>query len=220
MANSERATSEVVREFIERDGVVRNGLARGLINARALARHIQVATHEQHSFEALVSAIHRYPVKESAAKYQNVGKLISKLTMRNEIVAVGIVNAPEIAPALARFSSQVESARGETLHIVSGVDSVTVVIDSKNLEKLMTLISKRQVARVFDDVSEIIVSFSDAVVETPGVYAALCTELAINGVNIFLTLSYGPPPYMVFVVNEKNAVRGYQALERLSKSDW
>ncbi|HYB66890.1 MAG TPA: hypothetical protein VEC43_01065, partial [Candidatus Acidoferrales bacterium] len=66
-SSSEQSTGEVVRQFIERDAVLKNGLARGLINARALARYIQVETRERYSFEAILSAIRRYPVKAVAA---------------------------------------------------------------------------------------------------------------------------------------------------------
>jgi hypothetical protein len=38
MPDKKQSAGELVRNVIERDGVIRNGLARGLVNHRALAR--------------------------------------------------------------------------------------------------------------------------------------------------------------------------------------
>ena len=215
MLNSELSTGEVVKEFIERDGVIKNGLGRGLINARALARHIQVATHQRYSFEAILSAIRRYPVKSSATKYRDLGKLISKLTLKNKIAVVLVRNSPEIPSLLAKFSGEIDYGRGETLRILSGPESVTVVIDSKNLAKLAETFQKRDIVKTFRELSEIVVTLSELASTTPGVLAVLATELAINGVN--LITSAAPPNTHVFVVEEEEALSGYRALEGLSR---
>ncbi|MDE1853900.1 MAG: hypothetical protein KGI38_09180 [Thaumarchaeota archaeon] len=216
-SDSERPPSEAVKEIIERDGAIKIGLARGLVNARALARYIQVATHNQYSFEALVSAIRRYPVKASATKYQDAGRLITKLTLKNKIVAVTIRSAPEIPLILAKFSGEIDFGRGETFRVSSGAESISVIIDSKNLEKLTVAIPKKDIVRVLGDLSEIIVVLSDVALKTVGVAATITTELAINGVNILYIMSYGPPHTMVFIVEEEEALNGYRGLQKLSK---
>ncbi len=216
-SDSERPPSEAVKEIIERDGAIKIGLARGLVNARALARYIQVATHDQYSFEALVSAVRRYPVKASAAKYQDAGRLITKLTLKNKIVAVTIRSAPEIPLILAKFSGAIDYGRGETFRVSSGAESISVVIDSKNLDKLTAAIPKKDMVRVLGDLSEIIVVLSDVALKTVGVAATITTELAINGVNIMYIMSYGPPHTMVFIVEEEEALNGYRGLQKLSK---
>ncbi len=188
-----------------------------MINARALARYIQVATHERYSFESLASAIRRYPIKASSARYQDAGRLITKLTLKNNIVAVTIRSAPEIPLILAKFSGQIDYGRGETFRVSSGAESISVVIDSKNLDKLTAAVPKDEVARVLGNLSEIIVVLSDTALRTVGVAATITTELAINGVNILYIMSYGPPHTMVFIVEEDEALGGYRGLQRLSK---
>jgi aspartokinase len=215
MSNSERSTGEIVKEFIERDGVIKNGLARGLMNARALARHIQVATNNRYSFEAILSAIRRYPVKANATKHRDMGKMISKLTLKNKIAVVSVRNSPEIPSLLAKFSGEIDYGRGETFRVFSGPESVTAVVDSKNLDKLTATIPKRDFIKTFADLSEIVVALSEPAVKTPGVVAALATELAINGVNLLTTAA--PPTTVVFMVEETDALNGYRALERLSR---
>jgi aspartokinase len=216
MSDSARRTTEMVREMIERDAVIKNGLARGLINVRALARYFQVASHEEATFEAFVAAIRRYPIKESAARYRAVGKMITKLTLKNKLVDVEILNEPEIAVAIAKFSSEIDYARGETLSIASQARRVRVVTDSKNLDKLIALIPKRNVLSVARNLAEVSVEMSEMVIGTPGIIATITTEFAMNGINLVDTITCVPDGS--FVVNEKDAAKAYQILEKLSES--
>ena len=225
MADSERSTGEVVKEAIERDGSIRIGLARGLINARALARYLQKSTHDRYTFEALLSAIRRYPIKESAAKRVAAGKLIRKLAMKNEISVIHMRNSPELQQVLAKFAGEVDHAGGETFRAVSTTKAVKVEIDSKNEEKLTSKLQKRDVLLRESNLAEIAVDMSD-IRNTPGILGVFSTELAINGVNILEASGIGPIDnspgatelsQIFFIVDEKDALTAYQALRRLSR---
>lgn len=206
-----------MRDIIERDGVIRIGLARGLINVRALARYIQRATRGQHSFEAVVRALRRYPIRASAAEYREIGKLIRKLTLKNEIVVVTVRSSPEVPSLLAKFSSAMDYGRGETFRVVSGAEAVSIVIDSSNLDRLKAVFPATEVVRVLGDLSEITVVLSDEAPRRVGVGATIFTELAVNGVNFLYTMSYGPPHAFVLIVERGEAMAGYRALERLRR---
>ncbi len=216
-SNPERTTGDLVRDVIERDGVIKEGLARGLINVRAVARYIQRTTHEGASFEALVSAVRRYPVQKSAAEYRDIGRLIRKMTLKNEIVAVTVRSSPEVPSWLAKFSGTVDYGRGETFRVVSGAESVSVVIDSSNLDKLRGVIPRSEIVRVLSDLSEIVVLLSDEALHRVGVGATIFTELAVNRVNFLYVLSYGPPHAFALIVERDDAMAAYRALERLRR---
>ncbi len=217
MDNQPRSATEIVRNVIEKDAVVRNGLARGLINVRALARYIQTITREDTTFEALIAAIRRYPIKETAAKRVGVGRLITNLSMKNRIVDVIIRNEPGIPGALAKFSEQIDYGRGETLSIGSGSQTVTVVLDSKNLDKLTKLIPKEKVLNIIKDLAMVTVTLAPEHVTTPGVVATMTADFAMEGVNLFDAIHTVPD--IIFTVRERDALRIYQAMEKLSKED-
>jgi len=215
MPVSAHSTSNLVREIIESDGVVRNGLARKLINERALARHIQMSTDEEHSFEAILGAIRRYPISEPGAAYQRAGKFIQKLAMKNKIVKASVLNEADIPLALARFSEKVDYGRGDTFHLTTGIDTVDVLIDSKNLSKLLAVLPKKSVREIVDDLVEIIVLMSEDANLTKGVIAAIASQLAINDINIQDYLHCAP--YDIIVFEEKDALKAWKTIEDLSK---
>jgi hypothetical protein len=228
MSDSDRTTGEVVREAIERDGSIKIGLARGLINARALARYIQADTHNRYTFEALLSAIRRYPVKQSAESRLKIGKLIRKLSMKNKVSVIVLRNHPELQLILARFAGEIDHLGGETLRMVSTPNVVNVEIDSKNEKRLVSKLMNRDVLHVRKNLAEVTVEFLEEK-DVPGLVSLMSTELAMNGINIVEFYSAGPRAVrgeqqetnvvaeLFFVVEERDALRTYQAFERLSE---
>jgi hypothetical protein len=236
LSDSNRSTADVVRETIERDGSIRIGLARGLINERALARYIQEATHERYSFEALVSAIRRYPIQESMKARAITGKMIRKIGLKNNISVVLLRNRVELQPVLARFAGELDHAGGDTFRIITTAKVVKLEIDSKNADDLLSRVQRGDQLQRWDNMAEILVETSEEIRDTPGVIAALFTELAMNGVSVLEHSSVDEPPknedksqrqsqYMaryiphdIFIIDERNATKAYEALQRLREA--
>jgi aspartokinase len=211
-------TTTIVERVIQRDAAIRNDLARGLINVRALARYIQEEARKdgiELSVEALIGAIRRYDVRGMMAAHRGTGSLLKKLTMRNKIVDVAILNDPEITAALAKFASTIDYSLGETFRLVSGVESIRVVIDEKNLDKMKSIIPKKNIPKISTGLAEIIVSMSEVADTTPGVVSDVTTELAMNGINMIEFMSCVPE--LIIVVDEKDALRSYDAIEKLTR---
>ena len=212
-------TTSIVERIIESDGAIRKDLGRGLLNVRALARHIQneaLLEGEELSTEAVIGAVRRYHVGARVAAHESTGLLFKKLTMRNKIVDVAILNDPEITAALGRFASMIDYSLGETFRLVSGVESIRVVIDEKNLDKMKSIIPKKNIPKIVTGLSEIIVSMSEVADTTPGVVSTVTTELAMNGINMIEFMSCVPE--LIIVVDERDALRSYDAIEKLSRA--
>ncbi len=164
--------------------------------------------------EASVSLVRKYTTMEREGGHESMKKLMLKLTLKDRIVVIALTNNPEMPRLLAKFSAEVDYSRGETLHIVSGIETVKVVTDSKNLEKLMKIIPKKRILKVTRDAAEIVISLADSVLNTPGVVATISTHLARNGINLveYITCS----PHAIVVVEEKDALKSYQLLENMA----
>jgi predicted amino acid-binding ACT domain protein len=144
---------------------------------------------------------------------QAMDHFISKLTMKDRIVDVRVVNDSTVPSALARFSEGVDYGRGETLHIVSAIESVAVVIDSKNLGRLNDFIPEKRVLGVTKGLAEIIVTFTEKTMGTIGVVATITDELARNGINILEYITSWN--HAIIVVDEDQAVESYEVLRKL-----
>jgi hypothetical protein len=162
----------------------------------------------------LVSVIKKNVVSGKAIDRNTVGKTIVKLTMKDRIVIVKLTNDPEIPAALARFSETVDYGRGETLHIVSAVETVSMVIDSKNLEKFTAMVPAKNIMGVYPGLGEIVISFPEETIFMPGIVATISGELAKNKINI---LEYfGSSPQSIIIVDQEDALKSYRLLQRLT----
>jgi class 3 adenylate cyclase len=156
------------------------------------------------------------PIKSKPFVRQTLGKIIQKMTMKNRIIVAKLTNDPSIPALLARFSEEVDYGRSETFHVVSAGETVTVVIDSKNLDKLKRIIPKKSVLGIYQDLAEITITGSEEALYRPGGVATVSGELARNGISIFEFFTSAPAA--IILVSEKQALRSYQLLQRLSSS--
>jgi len=162
----------------------------------------------------LVSATKKNQVLKKSMDRRTVGGIIRKLTMKDRIVMVKMTNDPEVPRALARFSEVVAYGRGETLHIVSAIETVTMVIDSTNLVKMRKIVPEKNILGVIPNLAEIVISFPQETIYVPGIVATISGELAKNKVNI---LEYfGSSPQSIIIVDRKDALKCYQLLQRLT----
>ena len=217
MPDEAQSAGEIVRDTIERDPVVRFGLARGLVNHRALARAMQAEARTDVSLDALLSAIRRYPMKRSYEKRENVGRTILKLVLKNKVAVLSLKNDSETQRAIARFSEEVNYSAGETFRVITALDYVSVTLDTKNADRFETRIPRSVIRKKTSGLAELTVEMKAEVEDSPGTLAGIVGELALNDVNIRQLTSVGPARVIV-LVNESDALKSYQALETLAKA--
>ncbi len=118
---------------------------------------------------------------------------------------------------LARFAGEIHDAEGETFRMVWSSETVSVTIDSKNLPRLEALLPKPSIVHRIGHLVELVIDMSPEIEGAPGSLSAITTELAMNDVNVVQLSTVGPGRIIV-LVHERDAPRGYQALEELSKT--
>jgi aspartokinase len=214
VAKPTRTAQDVVRTAIERDGVIRHGLARRLINVRALARSIERTVQGDVSFDAILNAIRRFPIPEEPTDQTGPGRFILKIRLKNNIVVVVVRDRPRVQPMLARFAGEIRDAEGETFRMVWSSETVSVTIDSKNLPRLEALLPRPSVVRQLANLAELVIDMSPEIEGYPGSLAAITTELAMNDVNV-VQLSTVGPGRIILLVHGRDAPRAYQAMENL-----
>ena len=90
------------------------------------------------------------------------------------------------------------------------------MVDEKNLSKLTAVIPKGRIREILRNLAEIVVWTSEGTERTPGVVSAISTELAMNDINNIEFMSCNPQ--IVIVVEERDAVKSYEALRSLMEA--
>lgn len=212
-----------VERIIEKDAAIKKGLARDIVNIRALARFIQtkiwkeapLETKGKASLDAIISAIRRYPLDERTKKFKRVEELTKncKLSMKSNIVDICLKNDTDVKRRLGDIFPLVDFSKGEILRIIVALESIKIIADEKNTDKITNKFPCDKVVDATKNLSEIIVSFPREVERTPGVVSTIATELTLNGINLVEIMSATPD--LILIIDEKDAVRSYALLQQI-----
>ncbi len=148
---------------------------------------------------------------------ETIGRFFLNLTLRNHITVVKMKNDPEIPVALAKFSQSVSYGAGETLNFVSAVETMSIAVDSKNLERLLATVPRKNLLEIYPKQAMIIVSVPDETLFMPGFVSIISGELAKNKVNILEYFT--STPQQIVIVDEKDALKSYNLLQGLTTEE-
>lgn len=208
--------------LIQSDPSIQLDLARDLINVRALARHIAKRFEKkgiEATEDAIISAIRRYPKDNHYEdKFEHAREVVSNsaISTRSNIVNIALVKGKEAQETLPKLFSIINFERGEALRIVQGEESVKIMVDKKNLKKILDIIPKKIVIKVHENLAEINMHLHPEAVNTPGIMLVLSTEMMLHGVNIYEIMSCVPE--LLIFVEESDIMEAYRILFELCHS--
>jgi hypothetical protein len=212
--------NQKVWEFINQDPTIKNAMSYGIINKRALANYIKKQKNMEKNLDAIISAIRRYNIQQ----YDNMflkakTKIIPNidLSTRSNIVNVILSKDTEIQKLIPEFFSIIKYDRGDVLRIIQADESIKVLINEKNLKKIVKILPKTKIFSIKKNLAEINIHFIKDAIDTPGVIAIISNEIAMNGVSIVEVLSCFPE--LLWYVYQHDLLKAYNVLYQLCQSD-
>lgn len=209
-----------IHKILDQNPAIRVNMSRGLINIRALAKYIIKERKIDASLDAVISAIRRYKIDSYNHIFENALNLIKKSLSISTMSSLAIITATkddEIQKLLPKLFSIIRYSQGNVLRIIQANESIKIIIDEKNLEKILELFPRESIQDVEKHLAEINLRVHSDTKYTLGVSAIISNELAINGINIIETMSCFPEA--LWFIDEKSLLKAYSALDRLRKQD-
>ena len=216
MTNNVKIADEVWKLLDERP-CIRINMSRGLINTRALAKYIIKKRKLDVTVDAAISAIRRYELGTYEKIFENAHKIISQtiaLSTKSPLANISLTKDTEVQRLLPKLFSIIHYNQGDALRIIHADESIKVLVDEKNLEKIRTLFPGDKIIRIERNLAEINIHQHPDAKSTPGIIAITSNELAINGINVLETMSCFPE--WLWFVDEKDILKAYNALNQLS----
>jgi aspartokinase len=209
-----------VWKYIDNDSSIKNSLSRDLINTRALAKTIIKDLGINTGVETVVSAIRRYDTWENQTNhiYKNSRNLLKNSTFssKSNIVCLTLNKNKNIQIFLSKLISLIEVSKGEILRIVHSELSILIVIDEKNLEKVVKDIPKTDILEIRDKLVEINILFDKDGPKTPGIVSVVSTELSSNNINIEEIMT--TVPELVILIKETDFIKATHILYDLIRN--
>lgn len=210
--------SDTIQKILDQSPAIRVNMSRGLINIRALAKYMIKERKIDASLDAVISAIRRYNVDAYDYIFENALNLIRKslsISTMSSLVIITATKDDEIQKLLPRLFSVIHYSQGNVLRIIQANEAIKIIIDEKNLEKILEFFPRGNILNIEKHLAEINLRVHLDAKYTLGVSAIISNELAINGINIIETMSCFPEA--IWFIEEKDLLKAYSALDRLRK---
>ena len=213
------SVSHIVRKLVLEKPMIYEGLVEGVISHAGLAEYLQDEIEKELGkpvkLPAIVMAIRRY--SETLAKKDRINKkefrFNSEIIMKTGLADITVVKTPRALETLKRLYNLVDYERGDTLNIIHGNYEITIVISEKYLDKVKEIMRDEKFLNIEKDLVSLSISFSKDFLFTPGIIAKVTRKLFWDNINIYENIS--TMTELIFIIDNKDSVRGYKALQSL-----
>lgn len=187
--------SDQVKIFLDNDFIIRKCLFRNIVSLRALSRHIiKKSGLNEKNLDAVISAIRRYKKLEKGASDEKLKKIFSriKVTTRSNIVDIRVHKNKKSVESIIKLNSIVDIEKGEIIRVIQAEQSITIIIDEKNIDKFNNIFHKSDIISLDKHLVEINLQFTEEAQDIKGIVALVTSSLNAEGVNIVEVMSSAP----------------------------
>lgn len=200
---------EDIWDILRTDLAIQKDLDRGLINTRALARHILKNYPIKASFDTVILAIREF---RSEQVFQKEEKRLLRMFRGAAIKTKDNVACITLKmSALERLSKAFE--KHDVLRMVTGSKNIKIITDMEKLEDVRSIFPLEYVVKVEEGLGELRVTLPEKVIKTRGVLARMANEIALQNINIE-ELLICPPEFLIYV-RQEDIIKTYDALLKL-----
>jgi hypothetical protein len=198
------------RDVVSRYPFILDGLREGVVNYRAVARHIKPEVKDRVGrdvdIEAVTTAVRRYGEELREDDEGEGARSVladSRVSLRGNVVSITATEYGDL-PDVEGF-----------VHLVRGRDYTTVVVDDDKAEAVGDAVEGEIVERV-GDLTCITVESPDEIVDVPGVLTRMVSRFSSEEINIVdITSCYTET---IIVVEKRDAVKALETLEETFES--
>lgn len=204
-----------VWNILDKNPSIRRNLAQGLINTRALAKFILKQYEVDASIDAVISAVRRYRTDGGEEIFTAASKSLHQIIIstKSGLANIALEKDQDIQKLLPKLFDIIQYNQGDVLRIIQADEAIKLLVDKKNLQKIMDLLPQNKVISIDHNLAEINMHFPLEAVRTPGIIAVCSTELAMHGINVMEIVS--SLPEIIWFFEEKDILKAYNVLYQL-----
>lgn len=204
------STAEQVAQILARDGVAREGLRRGIINVRALARWMIATSGWAASEEAVLSALRRSPWTVSPPD-PNLKRILktSHINTTSNVCSVMLRGGLNTIPLAVPLIKLLKAENPQFLRVIVSNDNARLVISGEQMPFIKRLLGDL-IEDVREGLTEISITQTKESLNAPGVVAYIVGALSFQDINFVGIVRHKGA--LQLLVNEADASRALFAL--------
>jgi aspartokinase len=211
--------SHIVEKLINDRVFIQEPISKGIVSHGSLAKQLKPEIEKELGKEvkthAIVMAIRRYAESFKEKYKEIVFDYSSEIILKKDMCDIAVLRSPSLLNKLKRLYDIVDFEKGDILNIIHGRHEVSVVTNERYREKLLNILKGEKILNLENNLVSLTLTFSKDFLHTPGVIFNVVRNIAWENINIFEIVSTNTE--LTFILNKKDAVKGYTVLEKLVK---
>ena len=213
--------SHVTQKFVDEKPYLREAISKGIASygsiAKKLKPDIEKELRKKVEHFAIVAALRRYAEKvDEKFKEIKFNSNTSEVNLKSNIIDINVLKTQDLFDKLKRIYDIINFKKGDVLHIVYGRNSVTIITNERYKEKIINFLQNQTINNIEEKLVAISFTIGKKLVDTPGVLFQISRSFAWENINIIEMISIDLE--ITFIVEEKDAIKGYKALQKLITS--
>lgn len=210
--------SHIVNKLVSENIYLQEAIGKGIASygsvAKKLKPDIEEELRKEVSHYAIVAAIRRYAEKMDV-KFRNIrfDAGSSEVNLKTNVIDINVRKTLGLFDKLKRIYDVINFEHGDILHIIYGRNSVNIVTNERYKKDICRFLQNEKIFNIEEKLVALSYSIGKKLVKTPGVLFQILRNFAWENINIIEVISIDME--ITFIVDEKDAIRGYKALERL-----
>ena len=210
--------SHIVNRLVTEKIYLHEAISKGIASYGSVAKHLKPELEKELGKEvdhsAIVTALRRYAEKINI-KFKDIkfDSKYSEVNLKTHIIDLNVLKTQELFDKLKRFYDLINFEKGDILHIIYGRTHVAIVTNERYKEKILNLLQNQKIKKIEENLVALSFTVGKERIDKPGVLFHITRNLAWENINIIEIISIDVD--VTFIVEKKDAVKGFNALERL-----
>jgi len=210
--------SHIVNKLVDERIYLHEALCNGIASYGSVAKYlkpfIEKELHREVEHFAIVTALRRYAEKiKTKFKDLEFNNKFSEVNLKTHIIDINVFRTAELFDKLKRFYDLINFEKGDILHVIYGRTHVAIVTNRRYKEKILKLLQNQKIKKIEEDLVALSFTVGKERLEEPGVLFKLTRSLAWENINVVEIISVDLE--VTFIVDRKDANKGFNALEKL-----
>lgn len=210
--------SHIAHKFVDEKPYLREAISKGIASYGSIAKQLKPDIEKELGKKvehfAIIAALRRYAQKvDEKFKEIRFDANTSEVNLKSNIIDINVLKTQDLFDKLKRFYDLVRFEKGDVIHIIYGRNSVTILTNERYREKIFNFLQNQKINKTEENLVALSFTIGKKLVDTPGVLFQISRSFAWENINLIEIISIDLE--ITFIIEEKDAIRGYKALQQL-----
>jgi len=210
--------SHIVNKLVNEKIYLHEAISKGIASYGSVAKRLKPEIENELGKEvehyAIVTALRRYAEKTNTRfRHIRFDTKYSEVNLKTHIIDINILRTEALFDKLKLFYEVINFQKGDILHVIYGRTHVAIITNERYKDKILKLLKNQKIKKIEENLVALSFTVGRERIDKPGVLFKITRSLAWENINIIEIISVDFD--VTFIVDKKDATKGYYALERL-----